>query len=133
MTTKTTRKMNLKDIEDIRLSLFGKNGRGFFEVRTSPEDDGTEHGGPSTADSRKWNLEGSGADLDFPVCSYETKKAGQQFWPSVYEGITLDLYVRVPTLDTGPKREDWELWGNIEVTLTEGTWVLSEEAQMIAG
>lgn len=118
-----TRKFTVQDIKDIRLLLFGKHGRGMFEVRTSPADNGTEDGGPDTADSRKWDTDGSGIGCDFPVHSCETTSKHRLWWPDVYEGIELDLYVRRPDPEVGMNapRDDWEM-ENEAVRMKDGKW-----------
>lgn len=123
------RRLEITDIKAILLELFGKNGRGFFEVRSSPEDDGTEEGGDHTCDANLWDTTGYGEprhnDLDFPVCSYDTKAEDQKHWPDVYEGISFDLYVREPDEgDHSPSRDDWDGFGNADATLFNGEWVV---------
>ena len=53
------RPFNRVDIRDIRLLLFGKYGRGMFEVRTSPKAHADAEGYCEyTADSRQWDDNG---------------------------------------------------------------------------
>ena len=126
----SVRKLNLKDIKAIRALLFEKNERGYFEVRSSPEDNGTERGGDDTCDMRKWDQSDWGEpvhdDVWFPVCSCETDKdKNRRFWPEVYDGIQFDLYVRCPGCDGGPMnepRDDWSLWGNEAVAFVNDEW-----------
>ena len=113
------RLFNRADIKEIRLLLFGRYGRGMFEVRTSP----CVNTGDYTADSRRWAQDG-GEDCDFPIDSTRTTSEHVRFWPDCYEGIVLDLYVREPDALTGMNshRDDWQM-GNETVTMKNGKWV----------
>lgn len=102
--------------------LFGKGGRGMFEVRISPDEDGAE-----TVDSRVWDIEGSQNECYFPVDSTETTQAHQRSWPFVDEGYELDLYVRQPDQLVGlnSPREDWEM-DNVCICLIDDKWQVVE-------
>lgn len=98
--------------------LFGKGGRGMFEVRISPDKDGAE-----TLDSRVWDIEGSENECYFPVDSTETTQANQRSWPFVDDGYELDLYVRQPDQLVGMNspREDWDMH-NETARMIDGQW-----------
>lgn len=119
-----TRKFTTDDIREIRRLLFGRRGRGSFEVRSSPEDDGTTHGGDHTCDARNWNKADKSYplhdDLDFPVACDKTAKRDRKDWPQVYEGIEFDLYCWEP-VEWHDRQEDWQM-GNYAVVLRDGAW-----------
>ena len=116
---KNRRRFNKADIKAIRLLLFGKGGRGYFEVRVSEDRDLDIY----TPDSRMWNTDYS--DVYFPVDSTDTSAAAQRSWPHVAEGYELDLYVRQPDESVGMNspREDWEMHNEC-VKMIDGEWVV---------
>lgn len=116
------RPFNRVDIRDIRLLLFGKYGRGMFEVRTSPPAH-AEGDIEYTADSRRWANDGN-EDCCFPIDSERLTAEYVRHWPDCYEGIVLDLYVREPDAYVGmnSRREDWQM-GNESITMKDGKWV----------
>tara|TARA_R110002012_G_scaffold79909_2_gene202934 strand:+ start:7759 stop:8145 length:387 start_codon:yes stop_codon:yes gene_type:complete len=121
------RPFNRVDIRDIRLLLFGKYGRGMFEVRTSPKAHADAEGYCEyTADSRQWDDNG---DCDFPVDSTRLTSEYVRHWPDCYEGIVLDLYVRQPDAYVGMNaiRDDWQM-GNESITMKDGKWVYYRNA-----
>jgi len=125
------RKFTVQDIKDIRLLLFGKHGRGMFEIRTSPAGDIEKHGEEYTADSKLWKHDGC-EDCNFPVDSNELTRKNQIFWPNCYEGIVLDLYVRQPNSAVGmnSQRDDWLFTANENVTMENGKWKIQLGAEI---
>ena len=129
--TNKKRRLNTNDLKQIRLLLFGKYGRGWFRVRSSPIDDGSEHGGDHTMDARLWNKNdphGSPIhdDVDFPIWTNE-RVTNDPEWPIVEEGLEFDLYVHQPDNDPYERslqtKDDWD-FGNHSATYIDGEWVI---------
>ena len=92
-TEDSRRQLDLEDMKRIRSLLIGKGRRGFFEIRSSPREDGTQYGGDSTIDKNKW-CEEAHRDCDFPVASDQVTAQDQKFWPSICEGMVIEVYYR---------------------------------------